>query len=253
MNQKQMLRRYIQQKKHTGASAIMSFNEAIKWGLTLDSYCNDFHFSRELLESNFVGECIRQSKKVCANGRYINYPSVTLNYINPQSDFRRCRYRMSIEPVKRFSPYKWDAQQYGIFFLYGLWRLQPCFKRTILVLPTEEDAHAIWHIANNKDVCFDAVSIPNCYDYYPERDDQILSQFDKIFVFVENNFNGQILMDRINGKSGYMPSSLLEKISFFSLRDYNSISEAWKVKYWQTPDKFYNLINNSTKNNFNVR
>jgi P4 family phage/plasmid primase-like protien len=200
-----------------------------KYGMTLADYARAKNFDPAILRTWGLHDGSYITRKGQA------YPGLAIPYQDAQGNVTALRWRMRMEKEEGQEPSRFLWSKGAKIGLYGLWKLNQT-EKTVILVEGESDCHALWAIGAN------ALGVPGASNYRPGRDDPALQFFDRIYVHLEKDQGGQALYDSLSGNGKFKrPSTLHDKLLFFSLPGYKDPCAAWE-KLHQKPDEFRRII-----------
>ncbi len=204
-----------------------------KYGLLIQDFAAAKNFTLEQLEKFGVRQGEHTSK---SSGK--KHPAVLFPYWNEDASQCSVRKRMTLKKSEtKDLRFLWEDGHKPM--LYGLWRKKHFPKDHIYLVEGESDSLAMW--VNG----YPCLGMPGVGNFKIGRDDLLLAEYDVIFVHLEKDSGGLNLWRHLVGwpEKGLQPSSILDKMMFFSLADYKDPSDAWVAD----PEHFKEIIDQGTR------
>jgi len=184
-------------------------------GLSLKTYANFKKIPEEFLKDLGL-----------ATTKYRDQSSLKIPYFNQKGDQTGTRYRIALEGDR----FRWKKG--SKISLYGLWKLKEALKEEYLILVEgESDCHTLWHNG------FPALGIPGAANWNENRDTPYLDGIPNIYLVVEPDQGGEVVVSRF-GKS-----SLKDQIYCLEFDDFKDPSSL----YLNNPEKFQVRFENIIK------
>jgi hypothetical protein len=167
-------------------------------GCTLEDYAREKRLPLGLLRSFGLTQI-----------SYMSAPALRMPYRNEGGEEKAIRFRTALAKAQDAdNRFRWKSGSKP--FLYGLWRLRP--EASVVVVEGESDCHTLWHHSGN------AVGLPGAAMFNERRDAQHLAGFDIIYVVVEPDQGGDVVL------TGLAASTLRDRIRLVRLEGFKDPS-----------------------------